>query len=591
MTLASQGFNNSPTETETTRLRRFIKARETELRSVLAELQEEKEQLAICNNAISNLELAIPEGKEIIKAIEDNLVSLMALQSRLDGMKGIGSKAMKDEPTTKGLYTELRSCSETPVLRMSDMMIDEQIDALRQDVRTLWDKVRQLEMELSGWKSSKRLSESAIKRLNQSHSGIEVDLKAGREAFRPIWRMPSDAWGKIFTYVIQGTLDGYLKQNATVYGMRPPTFNLSQVSQRWRYLVHNDAELWRLVYVGPFQVWRYDENELVTKSLQKATAPITILTNLSQSFRWNYQCSRRFDQHGNYIAHTSPNESTLFNGKEYTLLVNMDYDDSTSMSRLSYIPLRQTSSLVFHGRYGIQYGYLFNYVSNFPNVKSLSIINDNPSTLPNVTISSYFSQLRNFTIQVKVFPSNFYLGSYLPNTLQELRLRNDAGGTLPIVNSNIGLPHLRILEITSPGSYLLDWLTAKGLRSLTLYSPSDYRGTQISSSIKATEIYGQLLHLKFEDWKSSETMDGSLGAAAVFRDLINKTPVLRTLTFSGCFVDGSGLVSTVEMVMADSEDPAKNRKLEEITLSYPTGITNDQCGELIGLVKRLKIYM
>jgi hypothetical protein len=373
--------------------------------------------------------------------------------------------------------------------------------------------------------------------------------------------------------------------------MRPPMFNLSQVCQRWRYLVQNDPGSWKLVYVAPYQVWRQDEYDLIMKSVQKSNEPITVLTNLSQSFRWSYSYNSRYDQNGNYLSTVSPNEGTVFSGKDYTLLVNMGNDDSTSMSRLSYLPLRQASSLVFHGRYNFSYGYLFNYVSNFPNVKSFSIINDNPSCFPNVAVSSYFPQLREFAIQVKTFPPNFYLNNYLTANLQELRLRDDNGGTLPIISADLELPHLRVLEITFPGTYLLERFTSKALRSLTIFGPHDYRGTQLSTSPKAIEIYSQLLHLKFEDWKNSDMTDGSLGAAAVFRDLVERTPLLRTVTFSASYIDGGALVSTVETIMSDSGDPGKRRRLDQITLSYPTGIKKDQCEALTKLVKTVKVHV
>ncbi|CAG8746729.1 12747_t:CDS:2, partial [Acaulospora colombiana] len=181
-------------------------------------------------------------------------------------------------------------------------------------------------------------------------------------------------------------------------------------------------------------------------------------------------------------------------------------------------------------------------------------------------MSSYFPRLRELCLQVKAFPSNFSLGSYLPTTLQ--------------------LPHLQALEITSPGSYLLDRLTAKALKSLTLYSPHDCHGTQISSSIKAAVIHGQLLHLKFADWKPPNTSSESLRAVAVFRALSEKTPQLLTLNFSRSFVDGGTLVSTIGKITDESTDTSKRRELEELTLSYPAGITNDQCEELKKLVKK-----
>ncbi|PVF94688.1 hypothetical protein CPB86DRAFT_817818 [Serendipita vermifera] len=260
------------------------------------------------------------------------------------------------------------------------------------------------------------------------------------------------------------------------------------------------------------------------------------------------------------------------------------------MSRLSYVPLRRPASLVFSARSSFQYNYIFNYLGNFSAVKSFSIINGNPSSFPNVSLSSYLPQLQRFTLHVKVFPPSIQLASFLPNTLHELYLRNDGGGRLPNV-SHFELPQLRVLGITSPGSYLLDRLTARGVRSLTFYGPHAYSGAQFTVSAKANALYGQLHHLKFEDWKTPSISNASFGAVSVFRNLSTKISALQTVTFVNSHVDGGDLVSIAATMVAPSGQSANLKKLEEIKLSYPIGITNDQCEELKKLVKRVKIYM
>jgi hypothetical protein len=350
-------------------------------------------------------------------------------------------------------------------------------------------------------------------------------------------------------------------------------------------------------------VWRQDEYDLVIKSTQKSPAPITVLTNLSQATRWGYQFNSRYDQNGNYLRSLLPNENTLFKGKEYTLLVNIDNDDNNSMSRLSYLPLHHASSFIFYGRHNLSHGCLFNYISNYPKVKSFSIINSNPSCLPNVTISSYFPQLRKLSLEFQLFPPVFQLTGYLPITLHELRLRHDNGGSFPNLAADIELPQLRVLEITFPGAYLLDRLTAKTLKSLTLYGPHDCTKVRITFSDKATEIYNRLLHLNFEDWKAALPALGTRtqkkgqkgkntfpihGTAVTKKDLIDKMPSLSTLAFTRSFVHGRTLVSVIETLM---KNMAKRKSLKGITLSHSIGITNDECEELRKLVKSVNIYM
>jgi hypothetical protein len=584
-----QGFNNSLTEKGTERLREFIKTRETELKTIQKELLDETKRMQTCDNAIFNLEATIPEAKQILKANEDSLTSLLNIRSRLNSVELIKEKTLKEESGTMKLCAEFRSYSKKPLGRLSKY-IEDQITALKTDVRALWDKARELELELGSWKVSKRLLQRAISRLNAHCSEIQADIKAGNDTFRPIWNMPSDAWVRVFKYAIQEELAAYLKENPNNQGMRPPIFNLCQVCQSWRYVVHNAPELWTLAYVAPANVWRQDEHGLVTTSLEKANDPITILTNLSQSFWTNYQHNRRYDKNNAYGSIVSPNENTLFNGKEYTLLVDMYDDNSTFMQRLSYFPLRQPTSLVFSSRTSIRHNYIFNYFSTLSTVKSFSLINDNPASLPNVSLASYLPQLQKLTLHVKAFPNGVQIGNLLTNTLHELYLRNDGGGTCPNLGY-IQLPQLRVLGITSPGSYLLDRLTARGVKSLILYGPQDCGSSQLPLSQQSSTIYSQILHLKFEGWRKPNSVNASLGAVAVFRDLISRMLALQTVKFVACFVDGRALVLAIETKIGDNGDSTHSRKLEELTLTNTTGIVNDQCEELKKLAARVKIYV
>jgi hypothetical protein len=243
--------------------------------------------------------------------------------------------------------------------------------------------------------------------------------------------MPSDLWVKVFQYIIQEKLECYLKEDRSNLGMRPPTFDLSQVCQNWRYIISTSPELYTLAYVAPSQVWRQDEYDLVVTSAKKASAPLTILTSISQQYCNGYESDRRYDQSGHYTSTISPNESTIFDGKEYNLLIDMEYDNAPWMSRVSNLPLRQPTGLVYSSRLRIRSSQIFKNLAHFSTVKSFSIINDNPSSFPNTPLSSSLPQLQRFTLHVKSFPSDMQLANFLASTLRELYLRNDAGGHLP----------------------------------------------------------------------------------------------------------------------------------------------------------------
>jgi hypothetical protein len=582
-----QCISRSPTKIEAERLHSFIGARSKEIEIAIEGLDKERERLEMTDIVIARLKVDIPKGKTLLAVNESKLSSLMNFRTHLNSMEVSQQEIAKQFPVNEAQYSEIQDYFGNPSELTMDL-IDKYIENLKNKIRNLWDQVQQLETELTGWQFSKILSEKATQRLETNRDGLLEELKYAKYKFRSIWKVPSEVWTRIFGYAIQHATDSYLDGNQECIGMRPPIFNLSQVCQGWRYLVHNDATAWRIVYVAPHRAWRYDEYDLVTQSLQKSSMPLTVITNLCQEFCWSYDSIDRHDPKGNRLLCMWPDEDTIFNGKEYTLLVNVNYDDMTSMKRLSYIPLHQPSSLILHGRSRLRYGDPFRYTSRFSNVKSFSIINQHPIRLPSPKLSSHFPKLRELVLQMKTFPLIFNLEGYLASTLQELRLRHNGGGPSPILSSDIELPHLRVVEITTPGSYLLDKLKAKALRSLTLYGPHNRTSIQISYSTRAMDIYSQLLHLKFEDWEE-ESMEH--GAVAFSGDIVDKTPSLRTLTFSRSFVYGETLVSMIEATMGESADPTKRRNIREIILSYPTGITNAQCEELKKLVNSVKIYM
>ena len=110
---------------------------------------------------------------------------------------------MKTETSTTSLYEDFTECATVPVTRSQDQF-DDEITALRSDVRKLWDKLRLMEMELDGWRFSHRLSTSVIHNLTTSSESTAEEVRAGKEAFRPIWRIPYHSWSAIFKHFIDG---------------------------------------------------------------------------------------------------------------------------------------------------------------------------------------------------------------------------------------------------------------------------------------------------------------------------------------------------------------------------------------------------
>jgi hypothetical protein len=407
---------------------------------------------------------------------------------------------------------------------------------------------------------------------------------------RPIWRVPSEIWVKIFRDTIQEAKYRYLERQNNL-GMHPPIFDLSQVCQSWRYLAHSTPELWTLAYIAPTNVWRPDKYELIVDSIKRSSSPLTVLTSLHQPFLSGYAPDHCYGKNGSKAQTIVPKEADLFNGRDYTLIIDMQDDEESYMKRIHHFPISQPATLIYSARNSIRLGHIWSCLGRFSQVKSFSLLNNYPTSLPDTLLGILLPGLQEFTIHVKKFPPNFQLLNLLPATIQELHLRNNKGGPLPIMSTNVELPQLRVLGVTFPGSYLLDKLTAKALGSLTLYGSQDSTDVQPSFSQQALEIYSQLLHLGFEDWRAPTVLESSLGAVPVLKSLIKKVPMLHKMKFIRCFVDGGALVPIVEAILGGGGDTTHPTKLEEIVLSYPSGITNDQWEELKRLVKVVEVYM
>jgi hypothetical protein len=104
----------------------------------------------------------------------------------------------------------------------------------------------------------------------------------------------------------------------------------------------------------------------------------------------------------------------------------------------------------------------------------------------------------------------------------------------------------------------------------------------VPSGHNSDNIFRRLSHLRFEDW-SGGMEDSRAGSAAVFGEIVLKTPNLQSVKFTRCYVDGEELTNTMGGVLL--------RKLEQMTLSQSVGITREQCDQLKTMVPQLNIYV
>lgn len=303
---------------------------------------------------------------------------------------------MQSEPHSRGLYDAMRTTAATPVSR-SYTVVDEQIDILRKEIRDLWDRVRDLEMELEGWRYSHKLSSTTLQDLITLRSREEIILKGAKDSMRPIWLMPTEVWKSIFKALASVELQDYLKYNNEM-PFRSTALTLSRVCKSWHQLVAIESSVWQFATIHPSECWSQNKYDLLTHTIVKSGPTISFVCNLSQTLSWMYT---GYYQSGTYyrsslghpIHPATPNESTALNGKSYSLLLDMVDDQSIFMQKLQQLPFRNPCSLTLSSRNPLRHNYLFSYLQASNTIKSLTIINENPQLIPSVNLSALMPQL------------------------------------------------------------------------------------------------------------------------------------------------------------------------------------------------------
>jgi hypothetical protein len=221
--------------------------------------------------------------------------------------------------------------------------------------------------------------------------------------------------------------------------------------------------------------------------------------------------------------------------------------------------------------------------------KSLTILNDHPQLIPSINLASYLLQLASFTFRVKKFPSTFQIVNVLAPTLEELYLQHEDDPGLPDLMAAVQLPKLHTLGITFPASNFFEKVNMPAITTLILYGRSNSTGT-VPIGDNFERICKRIRHLQFEDWEGDNVNRGIYGIAQAFDALAPKMILLRSMTIMNSFVDGYTFTTSIQLAL-EKVDNGVLEKLEEVTLSYTTGVTRDQCEELGRSVKKLNIHV
>jgi len=181
----------------TIKIKRFIAARERYLNLVDKEIEEERNQLQICANAISNLKISIPEGKQALEIHHENLTALKGVRSRINAITAVEAAPMQPEPRSEELYLKMRTNISGPIIRGSDG-IKEQIDLLEAEWTLMSNSIRDLEAEPEDQNGLHDASTTILKKLEGIRKAESGCIMEAKRSITPIWKVPFDVWRAIF---------------------------------------------------------------------------------------------------------------------------------------------------------------------------------------------------------------------------------------------------------------------------------------------------------------------------------------------------------------------------------------------------------
>ncbi|KAG8813618.1 hypothetical protein FRC18_002383 [Serendipita sp. 400] len=272
-----------------------------------------------------------------------------------------------------------------------------------------------------------------------------------------------------------------------------------------------------------------------------------------------------------------------------TLFIDMENDAAVTILKASQLPFRQPSGLVLSSRNPLKSGSILSVLPNFSYIQSLTIQNEIPAQVPPTNFSSTLPNLDYLKLAFGTFPAGFQLNGYLTETLKELHIHDNNGTSLPSPMVGRRLPNLHTLGINYPAQSFLESIAMPALTKLILYT-FNFAGATPTTAAQAISTYKQLKDLRFEEWTDpSSGSDSYYGAMGALSRLAPHTPILQSLTFDRCYVDGGALVELLETPKEEVKVKSLTN-LQEMVLSYTEGITRGHCDELKQVVENIKVF-
>ncbi|KAG8830999.1 hypothetical protein FRC17_003919 [Serendipita sp. 399] len=562
------------------RINEFIVTMQQHVKNYEATITKEEELLNQSEKAIQSLEKGLAFAKNTLESQQQNLLALIAVQTHISTKESSSDWRSSDEEIG-GRLCQLIEATLAEQTKDGASMIGALVKLFRDKRNKIIQTTQRLEAELTSWHLSRNLYNRSLDRSRGILQGINSDLAVARRVY---WRVPIEIWIWVFRLRARGDIDEfYTVQNERPF--QPTAAILSQVCRLWHKIVMQEPDLWCHIAAHPCEQWPNGKLELFRSSLEKAKGRRILICNVSQTAIWakgqNY-----YDQI--LRAHQYPTTvSTEILEGDYDVVLVAGNDYSSYMTRIPTFPFKGPEKLTLVNRPGSRQGHFFTYIPHYATVKSLEVVDPTPYSFDTLQISSRFPNLIELSLEAERFIYQFDSQSF-PTTLKSLRIRHSGQENLPAVSGVASLPNLTILDVTPPATSLFQTINTPFLHQLLLQGPSRTATVAPYPPHNSRIFLQRVKHFEFYNWLNPNhiTRFVNCDAVSTLREWISQMPKVTRLKFVDSHVDGASLIEAVRS-WNDSGTP----KVRELTLDRCTGITRQECEDLLELVEKVKVFV
>ncbi|PVF95391.1 hypothetical protein CPB86DRAFT_817213 [Serendipita vermifera] len=569
--------NDPPTPEESIRLRSFISAREKIRDLMKQELTDQDALLLKGEGAITKLKAATDQAYR-------------AHQGYTYILETLGSAPMSNVASPERLE-ELEANDSSAWKALIDQSTNRDLEVALEQRKKAQDHFRDLQAELDGWVFTRDLAQTTINDLSIMITVLQAEINAANTAFASIRKVPPEIWRTILQTCIEYEALDHLEIRPDADFLQSPggtyqrrryfsPFTLAHVCRIWREIILHEPFPWRTFGIEPNAHWLERNHPLFVQAMRHPTLPLHFVFNLTRY--------RRSSQRLPFPLRVDP-------PVPYDLHLVMATDDTETILTASKVVLSNPTKLVISLSASHPGSELFKIFHNFPNLKSLEIIDQGYHVDKIGRFNEMLPQLTSLVFEFNELPLlNFR--DLLSTNLTELKILHRIGGD-PTIESvyKVQLRSLTHLAVTYPSAGIIRSLYMPALRTLSLHGTERFTTTVSSYDEDIEKILRRVDRLAFVDWY--EPCFSDFGRVVPFKaceiaanELSDTEPhSMRCLDFVSSYITGAALIELVQRSTADGSPIFPN--LKEMMIDRCTGIKKEECEMLQVLLSKLRVYI